>query len=121
MLRLALRISFLTLSMSVFSTFALPDHVIQYHSATLDKRQMRAGRATWYYPGLGNCGITNTQDEPIVAISKQLYDAHGGSDCGQQITITNTNTGQTATDLSPSLFQQLAPLDDGVVPVSWTF
>ncbi|KAF8874565.1 hypothetical protein CPB84DRAFT_1797351 [Gymnopilus junonius] len=86
MLRLALRISFLTLSMS----------------------------ATWYYPGLGNY-------EPIVAISKQLYDAHGGSDCGQQITITNTNTGQTATDLSPSLFQQLAPLDDGVVPVSWTF
>ncbi|PPQ73613.1 hypothetical protein CVT26_010521, partial [Gymnopilus dilepis] len=86
--------------------------------------------------GLGNCGIWNTDDQPIVAISKALYDQDGGNDCGKSIQITNIQNGNTATgiiedscpgcgqgdiDLSPSLFQQLAPLDQGVVQVSWTY
>ncbi|KIK58617.1 hypothetical protein GYMLUDRAFT_170897 [Collybiopsis luxurians FD-317 M1] len=102
----------------------------------LDKRITHTGKGTWFYPGLGNCGLENSSSDPIVAIPKSLYDQNGGSNCGQWIHITNMNTGQTAyaraedscpgcgsddLDMSPAVFEQLASLDTGVVPISWNF
>ncbi|PPR02569.1 hypothetical protein CVT26_011957 [Gymnopilus dilepis] len=122
--------------LSVLSVCALPGTSSAGATIDIQKRQTRFGRGTWYNTGLGNCGITNSDDEPIVAISKALYDENGGSDCGKTIEITNTQTGQTATgivedscpgcgegdiDLSPSLFEQLAPLDQGVIQVTWSY
>ena len=33
--------------------------------------------------GMGNCGWSNSAGDPVVAISKELYDANAGSNCGQ--------------------------------------
>jgi rare lipoprotein A (peptidoglycan hydrolase) len=57
--------------------------------------------------------------------------------CGKQVKITNTQNGNTVTvtvaddcptcenansiDLSVAAFQQLAPLSQGVAPISWSF
>ncbi|KAH8093159.1 RlpA-like double-psi beta-barrel-protein domain-containing protein-containing protein [Cristinia sonorae] len=102
----------------------------------LEKRITHTGRGTWFNVGLGNCGQWNSNSDPIVAISKSLYDQNGGSNCGQWLTITNTANGKTANgyvrdscpscgyndiDLSPSLFQKLGSLDTGVLKVSWHF
>jgi hypothetical protein len=33
--------------------------------------------------GMGNCGRTDTSADLILAISKELYDSNGGSNCAQ--------------------------------------
>ncbi|KAL6304290.1 RlpA-like double-psi beta-barrel-protein domain-containing protein-containing protein, partial [Sparassis latifolia] len=90
---------------------------------------------TWYETGLGACGITNTDANPIVAVSKLLFDTYPGytgSDpnsnpvCNKQIaasyggnTVTLTVTdrceacAETSLDLAPSAFEVLAPLGSG--------
>jgi len=58
-------------------------------------------QGTWYYPGktlrsrhtlisahmsasgLGNCGVVNNSNDPILAIGKGLYDRNKGGNCGQ--------------------------------------
>ncbi|GBE77842.1 hypothetical protein SCP_0107240 [Sparassis crispa] len=47
--------------------------------------------ATWYEVGLGACGYTDKDSDPIVAISYIIYGS-GGS-CGQWMHITNTVNG----------------------------
>lgn len=36
---------------------------------------INTGEATYYNAGLGSCGITSTDNDPIVAVSMILYDA----------------------------------------------
>jgi len=121
--------------MSVFVALAAP--VPQDGSlAALDKRVTHTGRGTWFEVGLGNCGITNTDSDPIVAIAKSRYDANDGANCGQWIQITDTANGKTAygltrdscqscgdgdLDMSPSLFEKFASLDVGELSISWNF
>ncbi|KAJ7134797.1 RlpA-like double-psi beta-barrel-protein domain-containing protein-containing protein [Mycena epipterygia] len=119
-------------------TFAAP---LQQGNATLpnlDKRVTHVGRGTWYNPsaGEGNCGFFDSDSSPVVAISKERYDANGGENCNQWIAITNTANGKVAygktrdscqscdtssLDMSPSLFEELAPLSTGVLKISWHF
>ncbi|PPR06052.1 hypothetical protein CVT26_007513, partial [Gymnopilus dilepis] len=99
------------------------------------------GIATWYNPsaelvftgflaGIGNCGVANSDNDLVIAISKQLYDKNKGSNCGQYIQITNTDSGKKAYGqvedscpgyLSPALFKKLGTLDQGVLHISWSF
>ncbi|PCH39998.1 hypothetical protein WOLCODRAFT_131156 [Wolfiporia cocos MD-104 SS10] len=104
-------------------------------NATLAKRVTHTGRGTWFDVGLGACGYTDVDTDPIVAISYEIYG--NGENCNQWIHITNTATGDisygrtrdkcmgcdaTAIDMSPSLFESLgADLGEGVLTVEWHF
>jgi len=102
----------------------------------LEKRVTHSGQATWFTPGLGHCGYTDSENDPIAAMSEQFYDQNGGSNCNQWIAIKNTKSGKTTyakmrdscpgcgrydLDLSPAAFKQLGSLDTGVLPISWHF
>ncbi|KAJ7625382.1 RlpA-like double-psi beta-barrel-protein domain-containing protein-containing protein [Mycena polygramma] len=120
-------------------TLAAP---LQQGNATLttelDKRITHVGRGTWYYPSgsEGNCGYWDSDSSPIVAISKARYDANGGGNCNQWVSITNTANGHQAfgktrdscescdtssLDMSPGLFEQIAALSTGEITISWNF
>ncbi|PCH42845.1 hypothetical protein WOLCODRAFT_74117 [Wolfiporia cocos MD-104 SS10] len=94
------------------------------------------GEATWFYPGEGACGVYNTSDQPVLAVSVDIW--NGGEYCFQWVELTNPDTGitqygqvvdecegcdSTHVDLSPSLFESLgAPLSQGVIsPLDWQF
>lgn len=90
------------------------------------------GDMTYYTPGLGSCGITNSGSDPIVALSismmKNGANPNNNPKCGTRINIYNPSTGNThqATvvdtcvgcadndiDVSPSLFRAVAPNGNG--------
>ncbi|KAI9463788.1 expansin family protein [Russula earlei] len=118
----------------VLSALAIPVPVPQgIVSPEKHKRTTHSGRGTWYYPGLGNCGGTNNQNQFVVAIAKSFYDQTNGSNCYKNVQITHN--GQTVSaqivdscqscgpndlDMSPATFKALAPLSVGVIPISWT-
>ncbi|KAI0144586.1 RlpA-like double-psi beta-barrel-protein domain-containing protein-containing protein [Xylariaceae sp. FL1272] len=91
-----------------------------------------SGQMTWYEPGLGACGFTNNRDQAVVALNTADY--ANGAHCGQWITIQG-NGKQTAgmvvdlcpgcgsggVDASPAIFDDIAPLDQGVVAINWFF
>ncbi|KAF8610026.1 hypothetical protein BDV93DRAFT_423707, partial [Ceratobasidium sp. AG-I] len=96
----------------------------------LAKRVTHTGRGTWFHPGLGNCGSWDDDNAPIVAVSTAMY--KGGDNCNQWMKLTANgksvyakmrdscpSCGYNDVDLSPKAFEALAPLDDGVVTVSW--
>lgn len=98
------------------------------------KRTTHSGKGTWFEVGTGACGYTDSDSDPIVAISAQIYGS--GSNCDQWIHITNTDNGysaygrtrdecescsSTSLDMSPGLFEELSTLDTGEIPISWHF
>ncbi|CAE6532464.1 unnamed protein product [Rhizoctonia solani] len=99
------------------------------------KPKGRSGQATWYKPGLGNCGGYNKATDMIVALPMSVYS--GGKYCGKRIKITNTSNGKTCyatvvdscpgcapadLDVSPSVFKKISKsLDDGVARINWDF
>ena len=104
----------------------------------MEERITHTGQATYFAVGLGACGWTNSDSDFIVALNSPQYTAQNGANCGQWLTITNEQNGNTAQayvadecpgcadgslDMSPSLFSQLANgnMDEGVFPISWHF
>jgi len=109
--------------------------------------QVYTGDLTYYGPGLGACGITSTDNDPIVAVSHFLFDAQQkGSDpnqnplCGRKIRARRHNdaTGEdvsvdltvvdrcvgcqpTDLDVSPAMFNKMADPALGRVKVSWAW
>ncbi|KAI1344664.1 RlpA-like double-psi beta-barrel-protein domain-containing protein-containing protein [Xylariaceae sp. FL0016] len=94
------------------------------------KRASYSGDITYYEPGLGACGQTNSDSEHVVALSPSEY---SGS-CGKTITITKG--GKTATakvvdkcpgcasgsiDVSSTVFESIADLSVGRTTVDWSF
>lgn len=101
------------------------------------------GRATFYNTGLGACGIVNSDDQPIVAISRDLFEKYNPSSgnpnhnslCGKKVEISwkgktayafATDECPTCTDhaldCSPSVFEQLDNKDKGVLDgITWRF
>ncbi|KAI7002085.1 hypothetical protein KC359_g82 [Hortaea werneckii] len=95
------------------------------------------GDITHYSPGLGSCGWTSSSSDNIVAIAHGIMDNGANPNnnplCGQTITISyqgsthqakvvDTCPGceDAAIDLSPSLFEAVAPNGDGRVHgVEW--
>ncbi|KAI1764376.1 RlpA-like double-psi beta-barrel-protein domain-containing protein-containing protein [Hypoxylon sp. FL1150] len=89
------------------------------------------GDITYYTPGLGACGETNTEADMVVALSPAQF-ATQPDLCGKTITIELGDKNATAKvvdkcpgcaagsiDVSPSVFTQLASLDTGRAKVSW--
>ncbi|KAA1470599.1 hypothetical protein DENSPDRAFT_879826 [Dentipellis sp. KUC8613] len=120
MFRSTLALLFLTLFASVLTVLGGP----------IEKRN--SGRGTYYAVGLGACGVTNNDNQAIVALNTADY--AGGAHCGQTISITangKTHSAQVmdlcpgcapgGIDMSPSLFESFASLDVGVLQVQWSF
>ncbi|PBK65629.1 hypothetical protein ARMSODRAFT_891594 [Armillaria solidipes] len=99
---------------------------------------------TWYYPGLGSCGITNTTSDMIVAVSHLLYDSYPGATAnpnlnpicskklvatygGKSVTVTVTDkcmgcAGMYDLDFTPTAFSRLASTDVGhLTGVDWNW
>ncbi|OCF37339.1 hypothetical protein I317_06959 [Kwoniella heveanensis CBS 569] len=105
----------------------------------LDKRITHDGQATYFNVGLGACGWTNVDSDYIVAVNSEQYGLNGyGGNCGQWLTITNTDNGKSvkayvadecptcswgSLDLSPKVFSDLTDgnFDLGVFPISWHY
>ncbi|KAH7335046.1 RlpA-like double-psi beta-barrel-protein domain-containing protein-containing protein [Rhizoctonia solani] len=99
------------------------------------------GFATYFYQNgvAGACGTVHSDSDYIVAADYRRYgDLSKQSDlCGKKVLITNTKNGKTVTctvadacptcnngnslDLSEGAFKAIAPLDDGMVPITYTF
>ncbi|KAN0118566.1 RlpA-like double-psi beta-barrel-containing domain containing protein [Russula decolorans] len=88
-----------------------------------------SGRGTWFKPGLGSCGQTNSVNDNIVALSTNF----GKQYCGRTIsinykgktahaTVTDScpSCGNGDVDMSPATFDQLASPDVGVIPINWS-
>jgi len=102
-------------------------------SANQEKRVDPLSEATWYNPGGPTaCGSDSPDIQYLVALSTQEFE--NGAHCGQYVGITAngiTEYGQVADvcpscselelDLSAALFEEFAPLDVGVIEVSWNF
>ncbi|VDB89361.1 unnamed protein product [Peniophora sp. CBMAI 1063] len=95
------------------------------------------GEATYYFQNgvAGACGQVNPDSALIVAVQAQRFNT---GLCGHQVQVTNTNTGASVVatvadecpgcqnnpnslDLSVGAFEQIATLDEGVVPISYTY
>ncbi|KAJ4465682.1 hypothetical protein C8J55DRAFT_248768 [Lentinula edodes] len=100
--------------------------------------------AGFYAPGLGACGIVNTDTDFIVAMTHIVFDAYPGYDgvdcnpiCNRPIVVTSRivqgkSVEVTVTDdcvacgnneiqLSPAAFEQLADESEGLIDVSWSW
>lgn len=114
---------FVTLfSMFIMMTNALP---------IIKKRE--SGSLTFYTPGLGSCGKTNSESDMIAALSSSVMGS--GDKCGQELSITYKGKDVSVTavdtcpscgsgdiDLSPAAFKALADLDEGRLEgASWNW
>lgn len=117
-----------TLCALFLSTLAAP---LPADASVPHKRWNHTGRGTYYYPGYGACGYTNGNNDPVVAMSVQSFNTGW---CGQWVYIYNPANGKGASaqivdacescdtnslDMSPGIFQQLAPLSEGVIQIEW--
>jgi len=105
---------------------------------------IHVGQGTYYGTGLGACGITNNDNQPIVAVSHLLFDNYPGYNganpnknpvCGKKLTATYQGKSTTVTvmdrcvgcqlldlDFSPSSFSQLANQAVGRISgMTWTW
>ncbi|GAP91792.1 putative riboflavin-aldehyde forming enzyme protein [Rosellinia necatrix] len=86
-----------------------------------------AGDMTWYKPGLGSCGWTNSNNDNVVALSPSQ-----SGNCGKSVRINYQGKSVTAKvvdkcpgcasgsiDVSPAVFDKLASRDLGRVKVTW--
>lgn len=99
------------------------------------------GDATFYTPSMGSCGITSSESDQVVALAVSMMgnpaNPNQNPKCGGKISIFHPRTGKIhlATivdtcysckhediDLSPSVFDWLAPSGQGrVYGVEWRF
>lgn len=97
-----------------------------------------SGDGTYYQPGLGSCGWTNSDSDMIVAVN-HIQMANGANsnhnpNCGRTIKVkgpkgsvtvkvvdTCPGCGSGALDLSPAAFEKIADLSAGRVPISWSY
>ncbi|ORZ20957.1 RlpA-like double-psi beta-barrel-protein domain-containing protein-containing protein, partial [Lobosporangium transversale] len=103
-------------------------------SVTASTNGLFSGRATWFTDKTGSCGKPFDTNDMIVAMNAAQMD--GTSQCGRQVRITAKGQSVVATvvdtcpsrycssgslDLSQAVFKKLAPLDVGVIQISWSF
>ncbi|KAI1803983.1 RlpA-like double-psi beta-barrel-protein domain-containing protein-containing protein [Daldinia bambusicola] len=91
------------------------------------------GDMTYYTPGLGSCGQTDAETDPVVALSPSQYTLDPQA-CGKQIQIHYNNQTTTAKvadkcpecspgsiDVSPAVFKILAPMTAGRIQIEWDY
>ena len=99
------------------------------------------GDLTYYGPGLGSCGYTNSESDSICAVSHILFDAAStGSNpnenplCGMKIRIRRNGVSvdvkvvdrcvgcaETDLDVTESVFGDLAEIAQGRVTMEWAW
>ncbi|RYP86390.1 hypothetical protein DL770_004895 [Monosporascus sp. CRB-9-2] len=96
------------------------------------------GDMTHFTPGLGACGRVNSASDPVVALSPAQYGSFPNPNnspvCGRWITIHGNGRTTAAQvvdmcpscasgsiDVSPVIFDDIAPLDVGRIQVTWDF
>ncbi|KAI1839775.1 hypothetical protein JX265_010855 [Neoarthrinium moseri] len=95
------------------------------------------GRMTYYQPGLGACGKTNSANDAIVAIghdrwtssnpnkdplcSKSINISHNGKTVKAKVVDKCMGCGANDIDVSPAIFKQFGSLGTGVIQVNWNF
>ncbi|KAJ2402721.1 hypothetical protein GGI23_000505 [Coemansia sp. RSA 2559] len=102
--------------------------------------QTFTGDGTYYSPGLGACGITNTDSDLIAAINAEQYgssssgNSNSASVCGKCAQVKGPN-GQVKVkvtdkcpscksgdlDLSPAAFDKIGSEAAGRISISWSF
>jgi hypothetical protein len=97
-----------------------------------------SGQATFYAPGLGACGITNTASDMIAALNAPQFGSYTNSNddpnCGKQAQVFYNGKSVTVTitdrcpacaygslDLSPAAFNQLADPALGRIDITWNW
>ncbi|KAF8314271.1 barwin-like endoglucanase, partial [Clavulina sp. PMI_390] len=97
----------------------------------------------YFSPGLGACGITNSDTDLIAAVSTTIFDTYPGYTgtnpnnnpiCGHQVAVSYGGKSVTVSitdrcyscaefdlDLSPSAFSDLADESLGRIPITWTW
>ncbi|KAJ4413745.1 hypothetical protein N0V82_008334 [Gnomoniopsis sp. IMI 355080] len=112
-------------------------HGLQTYELQTEKRAALTGKMTYYAPGEGACGVTNTATDMIVAVAPSVYGTYANPNaspaCQKSMTI-NCN-GKTVTaavkdrcagcgandiDVSPAVFEVCGALSTGAMTVSWT-
>ncbi|KAJ7126027.1 barwin-like endoglucanase [Mycena epipterygia] len=102
-----------------------------------------SGDGTYYQPGLGACGVTNTADQLIVAVGHGVFDSYPGATpanpnknpiCGKQLKATYNGKSVTVTvedrcagcpgaadlDFTQTGFEKLADINTGRIHgVKW--
>ncbi|KAJ1726754.1 hypothetical protein LPJ61_004982 [Coemansia biformis] len=96
------------------------------------------GQGTYYTPGLGSCGKTNTDSDLIAAINAPQYGVNANPNnaevCGKcalvtgpkgQVKVTITDRCPVCAhgdlDLSPTAFDKIGLQADGRISISWSF
>ncbi|KAF8798069.1 barwin-like endoglucanase [Phlegmacium glaucopus] len=99
------------------------------------------GFATFFYQNgvAGACGTVHSDNDMIAAIDADRYGNTGVRSglCGKRVSITNTENQHTVVvtiadacptcdnsnsiDLSVAAFQELAPLEEGLLHITWSF
>ncbi|KAI1382648.1 RlpA-like double-psi beta-barrel-protein domain-containing protein-containing protein [Hypoxylon trugodes] len=88
-----------------------------------------SGDMTYYTPGLGSCGETNSEGDAVVALSssqtghcnKNINIHYNGQTASAKVVDTCPGCGGDGIDVSPTVFKELANLDQGRVSVTWEF
>jgi expansin (peptidoglycan-binding protein) len=100
-----------------------------------------SGDLTYYNPGLGSCGYTNTESEHVCAVSHILFDAASTSSnpndnplCGLKVRIRRdgesvdakvvdrcVGCAETDLDVTESVFGMVAELAQGRVTMEWAW
>lgn len=95
-----------------------------------------SGKMTYYSPGQGSCGVTNNDNDMIIAVAPSVYGTYANPNaspmCKKTVTINcNGKTVKAAVkdkcygcgakdiDVSPAVFKACGALSVGVMTVSW--
>ncbi|KAH8553931.1 RlpA-like double-psi beta-barrel-protein domain-containing protein-containing protein, partial [Umbelopsis sp. PMI_123] len=95
-----------------------------------------SGDGTYFTPGLGSCGETNTEQDLIAALNAPQMGSspnpNSNPNCGKYAKVTGPNgtvrvkivdtcppCAYGSLDLSPTAFEQIADLAAGRVPITW--
>lgn len=98
--------------------------------------QTFSGDATYYTPGMGACGWTNSESDKIVALNVDQFGStsNGNENCGKKIKIEYNGKEVEVEvtdkcpgckygdlDLSPAAFDELADEAEGRIQINWSF
>ncbi|KDQ11359.1 hypothetical protein BOTBODRAFT_459203 [Botryobasidium botryosum FD-172 SS1] len=133
----------LTFQKITVASLLFASSLFAFAAAAPAERSLKTGDATYYNPGLGACGKSNTGADQVVAVSQQLFDTYPGHTsnpnanpiCGRRVKVNYGGKSVVVTvedrcpacafndlDLSPSAFQALAPLAAGRLRgMTWDF
>ncbi|KAI0537324.1 RlpA-like double-psi beta-barrel-protein domain-containing protein-containing protein [Xylaria digitata] len=133
--------SFSKIVLAIAATAGLVSAAPATSPAPLESRQGMSGDLTYYAPGLGACGIYNSESDAIAAVSWQLFDQYTpngnpnlNSLCGRQIQINLGGKSAVVTvedrcqgcqlndiDVPVAVFSQLADPSVGRTQMTWNW